>query len=325
MAVDRAADITNQRMLDLAERLKLIYSEAAETALAREKSAIEKLAAFDKQVEKLIEQGVDSDTIRRRQLSYRRAVERETGIVRNISAEIANTSETARRIIDGVRLNVYDINYRGALSGVDNQLGFGVDWTIYYRNQLRVILSGEWQPFEKVEAREIFVRSQMDISRGYVRERAFGRLGDDRIIVTRLQNELAKSVILGESAQQIATRIKKVGEMSRRQAVTIARTEIMRVANQGRMLGFTQAYNDYGIEMQKQWIATLDNKTRDSHAHMHLERAELDEKFTNGLMQPGGDGPPEEVINCRCIVVSVLKELRGSEAYRRLVERIKRG
>jgi hypothetical protein len=81
--------------------------------------------------------------------------------------------------------------------------------------------------------------------------------------------------------------------------------------------------NSYEIEMDKQWIATLDDRTRDNHAHMHMEKAEMDEPFSNGLMHPlDPDGPPEEVINCRCSVVSVLRGSKGSKAYKELEERI---
>jgi hypothetical protein len=50
-----------------------------------------------------------------------------------------------------------------------------------------------------------------------------------------------------------------------------------------------------------------------STRHSHLEAAQrsaqgipLDEAFSNGLMYPGDEnGPPEEVINCRCTLVSL--------------------
>jgi hypothetical protein len=89
------------------------------------------------------------------------------------------------------------------------------------------------------------------------------------------------------------------------------------------MLGFEQAHDDYGIEMLHEWVATLDSRTRDTHAYLHGERIETDGRFSNGLRYPHDpEGPPEEVINCRCTVVSVLKGLKESDAYRKLQERI---
>lgn len=53
--------------------------------------------------------------------------------------------------------------------------------------------------------------------------------------------------------------------------------------------------------MVKQWDATLDGKTRESHRRVDGEIRELDEKFSNGLMYPGDpSGGAAEVVNCRC-------------------------
>lgn len=53
--------------------------------------------------------------------------------------------------------------------------------------------------------------------------------------------------------------------------------------------------------MLKQWDASLDARTRDSHARVDGEIRELDEKFSNGLMFPGDpNGAAAEVVNCRC-------------------------
>jgi hypothetical protein len=114
--------------------------------------------------------------------------------------------------------------------------------------------------------------------------------------------------------------------MSRRQAVTVARTETLRVANQGRYLGYQQAA-DMGIDMDKRWIATKDSRTRDDHVDMHMVTVPLDEPFEmpNGdeMMYPlDPNGSAENVINCRCTSVSVLRGLQGSQAYHDLVERV---
>ena len=56
-----------------------------------------------------------------------------------------------------------------------------------------------------------------------------------------------------------------------------------------------------GADIVKQWDATLDGRTRDSHRRVDGEIRELDEKFSNGLMFPGDpSGSAAEVINCRC-------------------------
>ncbi len=53
------------------------------------------------------------------------------------------------------------------------------------------------------------------------------------------------------------------------------------------------------------WHATQDDRTRDSHAEMDGQEVAMGESFITGngnaLEFPGDpNGPPEEVINCRC-------------------------
>jgi hypothetical protein len=91
------------------------------------------------------------------------------------------------------------------------------------------------------------------------------------------------------------------------------------------MLGFNQAREEYDIPMVKEWISTHDSRTRKDHVDMNGVRAEMDAPFNVGgadMMFPGDPaGPAEQVVNCRCTFVGVLKGFEGSQAYRDLVER----
>lgn len=57
----------------------------------------------------------------------------------------------------------------------------------------------------------------------------------------------------------------------------------------------------------KKWVATLDKRTRDSHAAADGQVVPVDGQFSVGLsaLQFPGDpsGPAEEVINCRCTII----------------------
>ena len=72
-----------------------------------------------------------------------------------------------------------------------------------------------------------------------------------------------------------------------------------------------------GIEIQKEWVCTHDDRTRPSHLELDGERRDLDEEFSNGLQYPGDpNGDPSEVYNCRCTLVAYLPDIgqedRGS-------------
>ena len=56
-----------------------------------------------------------------------------------------------------------------------------------------------------------------------------------------------------------------------------------------------------GNRMHKAWIATLDNRTRHSHAMLDGVDIPLDEIFDNGCSRPRDpNGRPDEICNCRC-------------------------
>jgi nicotinamide riboside kinase len=93
-------------------------------------------------------------------------------------------------------------------------------------------------------------------------------------------------------------------------ADTIARTETMRVLNVARQEAVDQVVEDTGIDpsnVKRRWMATMDARTRDTHAEMDGQVVGMDEPFVSPsgaeLMFPGDpSAPAEEVINCRCVV-----------------------
>ena len=81
---------------------------------------------------------------------------------------------------------------------------------------------------------------------------------------------------------------------------TIARTESISAMNAGEYLSAKES----GVIQSKEWLTQGDDVVRESHAEQDGEIVDLDETFTNGLQFPGDpDGPPEEVINCRCTML----------------------
>lgn len=93
----------------------------------------------------------------------------------------------------------------------------------------------------------------------------------------------------------------RFGDLQDWQAERIARTEIVGAQNTGSGIAIDS------VDLPSEWIATLDDKVRDSHAAMHGLVTEPGEVFPNGLRWPGDDlGDAAEVINCRCTVVAIL-------------------
>lgn len=131
--------------------------------------------------------------------------------------------------------------------------------------------------------------------------------------IKQLENSLLSGILQGKSIDKIADVFQNVASMDRNAAIRNARTAMTAAQNAGRQDTYERAH-DMGIEMQKEWMATIDERTRESHAELDGVRVEYDEEFPNGLMFPGdASGEPSEIYNCRCTIRAILPKYNGQE------------
>ena len=94
----------------------------------------------------------------------------------------------------------------------------------------------------------------------------------------------------------------------------IARTEIIGSSNFASQAGAERAAEEFGLDMEKVWLSTPDNRTRDTHRAIHEQRRELGKPFNLpsgvALQFPGDPSvdAPGEIINCRCAVAHEPKD-----------------
>ena len=133
----------------------------------------------------------------------------------------------------------------------------------------------------------------------------FGEVVNETTI-KKLKITLAEGVLEGESIAELKKRVEELFEsFYKGRAKTVARTEVLSANNAGTNFGYKQS----GIVKKKEWLSTLDSRTRDSHAGMNGEAVALGKDFSNGLEYPGDpSGSPEEIINCRCTTIPVLED-----------------
>ena len=126
---------------------------------------------------------------------------------------------------------------------------------------------------------------------------------------SNIKSELTRVFLLGYSYKQTAARLAELGYSSYRRALNITRTEAGRVQAIARQKSQMEAMK-LGVEFEKEWISTLDNRTRSDHANLDGQRVKPDEDFeVSGLKakQPHMFGVAAEDCNCRCRTVSRLK------------------
>lgn len=116
--------------------------------------------------------------------------------------------------------------------------------------------------------------------------------------VQGLERTIAEGLSDGEGIADISRRIgEKYEDFPAWRSELIARTETTNAMNQGLQEGFDQS----DVTNAKEWIATMDSRTREEHLSLDGEVVRLEEQFSNGL-----DYPQE--INCRCVIAPAFME-----------------
>lgn len=109
----------------------------------------------------------------------------------------------------------------------------------------------------------------------------------------------------GLGTEEIARNIRRVSQLTPFRAATVARTETHAAATFGSIESVRQAGQELGVKMLKEWLPTMDDRTRPDHVAMaNSDPIPMDEKFNVGgeLMDRPGDpsASPSNTISCRC-------------------------
>lgn len=111
----------------------------------------------------------------------------------------------------------------------------------------------------------------------------------------------------GLGTEEIARNIRKVSQLTPFRAATVARTETHAAATFGSIESVRQAERELGVVMNKEWLATKDDRTRPEHLAADGQQVETAGKFVVGgeMMDRPGDtaGSSANVVNCRCAII----------------------
>lgn len=159
---------------------------------------------------------------------------------------------------------------------------------------------------------------QPDLMPYYPPKRALKRSIDLAYGKKQITASVTSSILRGLSIKHMADNLqKRITTMSRDSAIRTARTAVTGAQNAGRMDSYAAA-EKMGIKLKKEWLATLDARTRHSHAMLDGEQVAQDKKFSNGCRFPGDpQGPPWEIYNCRCTLVAAVDGVDTSDGLRR--------
>lgn len=277
---DKAHRLTDEKLEEMEKRLSAIYSRAEKTV---QKKMADYAKTIDEKSSELLKAYKDAETEEEKQKAkkayirfYRKVVKSKEFV--SLSATVADdlykANVEASAYINSQTPSIYALNY----------------------NYINAEMAKDIDGFTPQEITE----SEAEKYSGYTQQTV------DRKKDTDWNKEnLKKSVIAGSllllGADAIMKRSANSAVEKNRNSASMHNIGMGTDAeNKARLDGMYWA--EYlGNRMHKAWIATLDNRTRHSHAMLDGVDIPLDEIFDNGCSRPRDpNGRPEEICNCRC-------------------------
>jgi len=294
---------TDREIEKVRKRLAKEYKQAEKELKQKANDHFKKFEKADKEKARLVKDGKLSNedyiTWRKNKILYDKTLQAK---VKSMSDYLASVDRHAADIVNGRLTGIYANNYNYELYKIEK--GMGATTSLVLHNEKSVERLARKNPKLLPNPSK---KTQEKIKSGKIKKWS----------QRKINNAITQGILQGEPIMDIADRLTKVVSMEWNSAVRNARTSMTGAQNAGR-LGTYKDAGRLGIKTKKQWMATLDERTRESHQELDGESVPVDEPFSNGLMFPADpDGEPEEVYNCRCTMVADIEDYpdEGFERY----------
>lgn len=220
-----------------------------------------------------------------------------------IAQQMTDAHEVALAYVNDATPSIYSLNRNYAAYTVERVAG-NVDFTLWDAQTVRRLI---------VE--------QPDLMPYYPKAAAVRRGIDLEYGKKQITKCITSSILQGKSIKGISDDLQRyIPTMSRDSAIRTARTAVTGAQNAGRMDSYVAA-EKMGIKLKREWVATLDNRTRHAHAMLDGQKADIDKPFeVDGykIMFPGDRSAPGYLVyNCRCTLVAAVNGVDTSDAMRR--------
>jgi SPP1 gp7 family putative phage head morphogenesis protein len=224
--------------------------------------------------------------------------------MRDKAAErLLKANQIACEYIKGETPDIFAVNLNHMAYGLEKEYG-NIGFTLYNEEMVRKLIAEE---ADMLPAPSINVPKD---------------LWWNKNLITA---EMTSGILQGESIGKLADRFQHITDANRVSAIRNARTFCTAAENAGRQEGFNKAAA-MGIKVKKQWVATLDNRTRHSHRALDGQIVDYNKPFISNLgskmMHPGdkNGAVAGDLYNCRCTMITVEKESIVAEEVKRRAE-----
>ena len=314
MKRDEGRRLTDAELAALEKRIREMYGGAAKNLQQIIDEYFANFRLRDEEMQKLIGTVVNGrewteEDYKQWRLAQMGRGERFEALRDKLAERLTNANEVAISYVNDATPGIYTLNRNYAAYEVSNA---GGNFTLYDEQTVRRLI---------VE--------QPDLMPYYPKEKAVRRGIDLAFGKKQITNAVTAGILMGRSSRGIAADLRRrIIDMSVESAIRAARTAVTAAENGGRQATYEKAA-EMGIELQREWIATKDHRTREWHGMADGQRVGVDEVFTVGgekLMFPGDRSHGASgwnIYNCRCAVRGVIKgHERKRETYNDWLKRL---
>lgn len=291
MKPDYAHKMTDAELAKLEQRIAKLYKKAADELTDTVKSYFEQFAKRDAAMKEKLDAGeITEQQYKQWRLAQIGRGKRFTALRDKVAERYTDANATAVAYVNDATPGIYTLNRNYAAYKIE-QVSDKADFTLWDEQTVKRLI---------VE--------QPDLMPYYPPKRALQRGIDLKYGKQQITGSVTSSILQGKSIPKIANDLQsRMQDMSRASAIRTARTAITAAQNAGRLDTY-RAAQDMGIKLKKQWLATLDNRTRHAHAMLDGQTVDVDKPFkVDGyeLMYPGDSSAPGYLVyNCRCTQIA---------------------
>lgn len=300
--MDVAHKQTDKLIADLEKRIADEYKRAGLDIQAKLNKYLEQYTAQDEKQRNLLKAGKITRDEYQQWVKRHVAIGQRWQAVRDgIAEDYYNVNKIARSMVTGFQYEAYALNHNFATYQVEHDALVDTNYTLYDRQTVERIIRDEPDLFHapgKKVAAEIARNKDLAWNKQHV------------------NSAILQGILQGESIPDLAKRLRSVTGGNYHAAVRNARTAMTGAQNAGRVNGYKRA-EGMGINLEQEWVATLDGRTRHEHRQLHGQRVKIGTPFKIDGYELDYPGDPKGeaflVYNCRCTVIA---QIRGHEIDR---------
>lgn len=292
---DYAHKMTDAELSKLEQRIAKLFKEAADELTDTVKAYFEQFKKRDAAMKEKLDAGeITEQQYKQWRLAQIGRGKRFEALRDKVAERYTNAHEVAVAYANDATPGIYTLNRNYAAYTIE-QVSDKADFTLWDEQTVRRLID-----------------EQPDLMPYYPPKRALKRGIDLDYGKKQITASITSSILQGKSVSRIADDLQqRMESMNRASAIRTARTSVTAAQNAGRMDSY-HAAEGMGIKLKKEWLATLDGRTRHAHAMLDGQTAETDKPFhADGyeIMYPGDTSAPGYLVyNCRCTLIAALDD-----------------